>query len=176
MKYKKPAFWIILICTIIIIIAAIGLISNTMKKGKQPESLDSADNSSTKVEETITKSVDFSADGKELSFSVNFPNYIKLNVEKEKMDNQEYNVVYFDFEKGDQVSNIAVIDIYTKEQYEVLKSQLTETETIIDDNYVLTFYGLQSAPFEQSSEEEKLVDQYQSDLKDILQSVKLNIK
>lgn len=180
MKYKKPTLWIILICTIIIIIAAIGLISNPMKKGKHPENLDKTGNSSVKVEENTTKSIDFSADGKELSLSVDFPNYIsdyiKLNVQKEKMEDQEYNVVYFDFEKGDQTANIGVINIFTKEQYEILKSQLTETETITDDNYVLTFYGLQSAPFELSTEEGKLVDQYQSDLKDIIQSIKLSIK
>lgn len=192
MDYKKPSFWIIITCIIILVVVLFSLLTRPAPQPVPPEtssssSMESAPSvtseSMTSVEMGTAKVIDFAIAGKSLTFSVNFPSYISdyitLNAASTLYENNnEYATISFVFNKGDQTANIGLVSIYPKDQYEKMDPQqeVVPTKLFDQDNLVVAFQGLQDAPFGTESEEGKLVNQYHSELKSTLDTITLTVK
>lgn len=191
MDYRKPSFWIIIVCILVLVFVLFLFLNKptapppapeTSSQVSEPPSTTSSE-SIAPVEMGDSKSIDFSIAGKNLTFSVNFPNYISdyiiLNAASALYENNnEYTTISFVFSKGDKTANIGMVSIYPKEQYDKIDPQqeVVPAKLFEQDNLVVAFQGLQSAPFDTETVEGKLVDRYHSELKNTLDTIVITQK
>lgn len=133
--------------------------------------------------EAIQKSVDIELDGKQLSLSVDFPielaSFITLEAEGGAFgEGIDCASVFFAFSRGGQAANIGTVSVFAAEQYDLLdpEKEPIPSRLFDADGFTVAYQGLQSPPFDPASEEGRMIDDFQAQLQNILNSIVLNSK